>query len=418
MKLPVLTLLLYMMPGIFASAEEAPPFDKWSLWSGTTQLRGANIWQTRSYRGTYDYVERASVGPTFTQEEFDTLSKLGANYVQISHPGLFSEVPPYRRDTAAIENLDRLLSMIHKADMFAVIAFRSGPGRSEFTFVRGEVGDWYHKRQLDETIWDDKRRQDAWVDMCRFTAERYRENPVVVGYEFMVEPNGNVTDTGSGAGSPGAFYPEFAGTEHDWNLFYPRIIRAVRDVDPLAPLLIGPMGYSSVGWLPYLVKTKAERVVYVVHQYAPYSDYTHQGPSGQNTYPAPAGSGSFNRSWIQQLLAPIVRWAEDQSRIAITEFGVARWVPGADRFIDDQISLFEEHNWNHAIWVWHPATYPAAGFPGNMHIALGPAPDATRPAAASALLDALSKHWKKNRVRPSTIGHAFPSTNDTPTVRQ
>ena len=61
MKLRVLMLLLYVIPGIFVNAEEGPTFDKWSLWSSTTQLRGANIWQTRSYKGTYDYVERASV---------------------------------------------------------------------------------------------------------------------------------------------------------------------------------------------------------------------------------------------------------------------------------------------------------------------------------------------------------------------
>ena len=136
----LISLLCVTLGGQVGAAEEAA-FDKWSLWTGPTRLRGANIWQTRSYKGTYDYVERATVGPTFKQEEFDRLASLGANYVQISHPGLFSEAPPYRRDPGAIDNLDRLLSMIHKADMFAVIAFRSGPGRSEFTFVRGEAGD-------------------------------------------------------------------------------------------------------------------------------------------------------------------------------------------------------------------------------------------------------------------------------------
>lgn len=395
------------------NADEAPAFDKWSLWAGPTKLRGANIWQTRSYKGTYDYVKRSTCGPIFKQEEFDRLAALGANYVQISHPGLYSEAPPYRRDPGAIENLDRLLAMIHKADMFAVIAFRSGPGRSEFTFVRGEVGKWYHKKQLDETIWDDKRRQKAWVDMCRFTAERYRDNPIVVGYEFMVEPNGNAVDSGSGAGSPDDFYPEYAGTEHDWNFFYPRIVETVRNVDTRTPLLIGPMGYSSIGWLPFLMKSKAERVVYVVHQYAPYSTYTHQGPLGTATYPDRA----FNMAWINNLLAGASRWAGDNTRIAVTEFGVARWVPGAHRFVADQVAAFEKNGWNHAIWVWHPATYPAAGFPGNMHIALGADPEKTTPVESSALLDALSSNWKSNTLRPSTIGHPFPATDETTTVQ-
>ena len=39
---------------------------------------------------------------------------LGANYVNISHPGLFGEDPPYVLDEAVQDNLDRLLDMIAK----------------------------------------------------------------------------------------------------------------------------------------------------------------------------------------------------------------------------------------------------------------------------------------------------------------
>ena len=64
-------------------------FDKWSLWSGETQLRGANIFQRRVYPELdYDWLGPNPLGPPFTQEDFNQLASLGCNYVNISHPGL------------------------------------------------------------------------------------------------------------------------------------------------------------------------------------------------------------------------------------------------------------------------------------------------------------------------------------------
>ena len=48
-------------------------------------------------------------------------------------------------------NLDNLVAMAHNADLFVVISFRTGPGRSDFTFYRD--GDWYPPSYLIETVW-------------------------------------------------------------------------------------------------------------------------------------------------------------------------------------------------------------------------------------------------------------------------
>ena len=62
--------------------------------------------------------------------------------------------------------------MIHKADMFAVITFRTGPGRSDFTFYSEGAGDWFDPELLREWVWEDKTSQEAWIEMWRYTAER------------------------------------------------------------------------------------------------------------------------------------------------------------------------------------------------------------------------------------------------------
>jgi hypothetical protein len=200
-----------------------PSFDKMDLWNLKTgpHLRGANIWQRRVYPELDgpEFMGPGPVGPPATQEDFDRLAALGCNYVNISHPGLFTETPPYRLDKRIQDNLDTLIDMIEKADMFCVISFRTGPGRSEFTFVSEDLGDWFDESYLNDSVWQDQEAQDAWVTMWEYTANQYKDNPVVAGYDLMVEPNSN--ETGSNyvhdyldIWDPEEFYDTYAGNSH------------------------------------------------------------------------------------------------------------------------------------------------------------------------------------------------------------
>ncbi|HID92700.1 MAG TPA: hypothetical protein EYP60_01270, partial [bacterium (Candidatus Stahlbacteria)] len=314
-RILLLMLLLLVLLDNQLNAETV--IDKWALWTGGTHLRGANIYQRRVYPELDgpDFMGSGSVGPPYIQEDFNRLAAMGANYVNISHPGLFTEKPPYTLDQDIQDNLDSLLGMIAKANMFAVISFRTGPGRSEFTFFWDEVGDWFDTGYLNDSVWQDQAAQNAWVAMWHYTAERYRDNPIVVGYNLMVEPNSN--EVGSHAlndplniWNPEEFYSNYGGTLYDWNQLYPRITAAIREVDSTTPILVGGMGYSAIEWLPYLQPTGDTRTVYTVHQYEPFV-YTHQEPPLVNTYPGvfdTDGDGvddQFNRTWLDNLLTTV-----------------------------------------------------------------------------------------------------------------
>ena len=118
--------------------------------------------------------------------------------------------------------------------------------------------------------------------MWRYTAERYRDNPVVVGYDLMCEPNSNeildewdqdefqalLMAARSTTGTPGI------------RISLRPSARWIRET----PILVGGNGYSALDWLPYLEPVEAERIVYTFHQYAPFM-YTHQEPGEEYTYP-------------------------------------------------------------------------------------------------------------------------------------
>jgi hypothetical protein len=383
--------------------------DKMSLWTNGTQLRGADIWQRKVYPELDGptFMGNGKLGPPYTQQDFDDLAALGANFVVISHPGIYTETAPYTVDNDVQDNLDEILEKIEEADMFAVIAFRTGPGRSEFTFVREDVGDWFDKSYLDDSVWTSEEKQDPWADMWRHTAMRYKDNPIVVGYELMVEPNPD--EVFFDIYDPEEFYPKHEGSTYDWNRFYPEMVDAIRDADNETPILVGGMGYSGVAWLSYLDVSDDDRIVYTVHQYEP-STYTHQAgsrwsyPGSMDTDWDDVSDSKVDKAWLDELLQEVddFRLWNDAS-VACTEYGAYRWLPGADGFVEDEIELFEERAMNHAIWSWDPAYDGFTGEVNAFNFRFGSDQSNTED-VSNELQDTIKDYWSRNRVRPSDFG--------------
>ncbi len=229
---------------------EKPLVDKFLLWLGQKPLRGASIWQrVRVPSLDGDLLGEGHIGPPYSQEDFFRLTQAGANWVNLSVPGVFTETAPYDLDCAALYHLDELVEKARRANLYVVISFRTGPGRSEFTFQRDGAGTLYPAELLREEVWTQWRAQSAWAEMWRFVAQRYRRHPAIAGYQLMTAPNGHellhITE-------PRDFYPTFAGTSYDWNSLLPRLIQAIREVDEETPILVAPAGRATLSWLPYL----------------------------------------------------------------------------------------------------------------------------------------------------------------------
>ena len=411
----VLVCLLFLLSGscqLFESDNDNTQGDissKWEMWSEATMLRGANIYQRKVYPELdgYEFMGSGSVGPPYTQADFNSLSGMGANYVNISHPGIYTENPPYKLDSEIFEHLEHLVEMVGQADMFAVISFRTGPGRSEFTFFWGEDDDWFDNSYYNDEVWISSDAQNAWIKMWRQTASRFKDNHYVVGYDLMVEPNSN--EVWLDIWDQGEFYDRYSNTLYDWNQLFPRIIQAIREMDTEMPILIGGMGYSAVDWLPYVVPVSDSKTLYTVHQYAPVV-FTHQDPGGIFCYPGcfDADWDGLNdivdKSWLSGLFDLISEFKSSHDRIvACNEYGVMRWVCGAAQFMEDQMVFFEDHNMNYALWVWEPSWQLWSEDVNAFNFRFGPDPYNTADVGSSALIEVIKKYWNKNSLRPSTL---------------
>ena len=393
-----------------AAAYSAPTYDKFALWQGETQLRGANTWQ-RVVVPEVDgrrFLGNGHVGPPYTQEDFDRLAALGANYVNLSGPGIYTETPPYVLDEQVLAYWDRVLAMAEKADLFAVITFRTGPGRSDFTFYDEDIEEWGDPSLVIENVWTDQDAQDAWAEMWRTAAEHFRGNPVVVGYDLMCEPNaaGRLLEIWE----PDEFYAQYAGTTYDWNAFYPHIVAAIRQVDTDTPILVSAMGWGAVHWLPYLKPVDDARIVYTVHQYEPQVQYTHQAPEAHHTYPGyydvdwDGEPEHFDRDWLDAYLQPIDAFkARYGVPVAVNEYGVMRWAPNAADFMRDEMALFEQRGVNHAFWAYSPAWPPYAENIDAFDFLHGPDPDVHYNVIPNPLFDVIRADWAQNTIRPSTV---------------
>jgi hypothetical protein len=336
--------------------------EKFDLWRGP-YLRGANIWQKRVMPD--DAMGPGPAGPPYSQQDFDELASWGANYANISHPGIFTERADYQIEEGVFQNLSDLIDKAERAGLFVVVSYRTGPGRNEAVFG-GEDSTPLTK------VWKNKAAQNAWVEMWRETARRLKDRKNVVGYDLMVEP-----DTKKAA---------------LWNRLASSITDAIRAIDSTTPILIGGADWSTVDSLDSLAATGDARTVYTVHQYEP-SDYTQEGAS------------SFSTNQLQDLYNRISSFeTTNRVPIAINEFGVVRFARDADSFVSTQMAMIEGLGANHALWLWETSFRLDYD---DFNFRRGPDPNNHVDVAESDLIRVIKADWSKNVIHFPDVRNNF-----------
>lgn len=421
---------------VTATLPDAPPpcpaeiRSEWDLWKTGTCLRGANIWQAVVYKDR-DRKVYGEMETRYGEDSFEKLKRWRGNYVNISHPGTFSEKKikaagargeEYRRVDPILANLRQLIEWCAKKELFVVISFRTGPGRSELVFEEKKKSGLLAK--LFET--DDRGRlkdeaaeaQDAWVRMWQDTACEFKDAGNVVGYDLMVEP---VTKHEAKGG---------ADMQRLWAGLAGRIADGIRNVagDKKTPIIVGGINYSSACSLACMRPADfAGRgpVVFGVHQYAPYDEYTHQ----ENKYAAFYCDGeervkdklgekhsprAFD-SWVKDRLTERYGWVNgfksrpDAVPVAVNEYGASRWAgemrgeqhfPDAGRFLTYQMELIEKVGANHALWLWEA---PHCVGPDKLNFQNGTDPGnhwiiARAQEDQDGLIFEIKKNWNRNVV--------------------
>jgi len=204
---------------------------------------------------------------------------------------------------------------------------REGPGRPDF--------------ERSHEIWRDAPAQEAYAKMWREVAAHYRGRVSIVGYDLMCEPHPD---------------QEAKQPLGDWNALAKKITAAIREVDPQTPILVNSSGWAYPQQFEELQPTGDPRTVYTVHFYDPHY-YTHQKPGDKVGYPGFRVPGKENAPWdkaaLEARLAPVRAFQQKHHvPIFVGEFGCARYAPGAEEWLRDQMDLYERNGWSWAYWAF------------------------------------------------------------------
>lgn len=367
------------------------------LWpvEGPPVLRGACIAQRRRVQSV-DGPTFGGGGPTvpaYGAREFDALAEAGANLVVMSFPGIWSIAAPYRADAAMIDLLGRQLDQAQRAGLYAVVGFRSGPGRSDFIFHRDSAGDWFPKELIVDSIWRNREAQAAWADMCVEGAKLIASRSEIAGLILMVEPEPNFTGLDHDGRQLGVWEPaEYArrvGEISDWRRIASDCAKATRAADASLPILISPPAFARPDFLPVMGEPPVPGVVWCVHDYEP-RDFTHMPQTSAGLIPFQERRGEFE----QRMTAA----KQQGAPVFLGEFGVARWQDDAGKYLAARASACEALGVNWAAFRW--PTFNAAYEEADNMFNVVKGPDRPLGAGDIATITALREAWMRNTARP------------------
>jgi len=305
-KLALLFFSLIGFAGPVASAERPDAFALWKQGA----FRGANVMQAQC-----------------TVEDLRILSSWSANLAEIPVSNVYAPTAPYAFQAENLAKLDKAVQAAEQAHLYVVLTCREGPGRPDFN--------------RSHEIWRDAAAQEAYARMWREIALHYRGRASVVGYDLMCEPHPD---------------EEAKQPLGDWNELAKKITAAIREVDQETPILVNSSGWAYPQLFEALRPTGDPRTVYTVHFYDPHY-YTHQKPAEKVVYPGFRVPGKQDGPWdkatLEARLAPVRAFQQKHNvPIFVGEFGCARYAPGAEQWLRDQIDLYEQYGWSWAYWAF------------------------------------------------------------------
>lgn len=221
-----------------------------------------------------------------------------------------------------IARLDSAIPLARKYHIRLLIDMHVAPGdgHGQFSFTP-------EKQQLLTDVWQE-------------IAAKYHAEPVIWGYDLLNEP------------SETNYVYSVVGSL-DWNRWAEKIARAIRKVDPDKPIIVESASAGNVLGFEYLHPIDVPNVIYSFHFYNP-QVYTHQnvgGKTGAISYPGMVQGKFHDREALEKIMRPAIEF-QKQYRVPIYvgEFSAVRWAPGAEKYLEDCIAIFEKYGWD---WTYH-----------------------------------------------------------------
>ena len=223
-----------------------------------------------------------------------------------------------------LDQLEKIRPYCEKYGVYVVVDLHALPGGR---YENRSMAMFYEKPYAEEFV-------RVWTKI----AKRLKGHRFIWAYDLVNEPVQKMD------------IPE--GMD-DFRSLQIKAAKAIRKIEPNKPIIFEVFKWDSPDGFKYLKPIDMPNIIYQAHMYRP-GAYTHQGIHGSPTgiaYPGEIRGKMENKETLREYLQPVREFQQAYNvHIYIGEFSAARWAPGAEKYLSDVISIFEEYDWD---WSYH-----------------------------------------------------------------
>lgn len=236
----------------------------------------------------------------------------------------YSDVNQYENWlTQKVEEFDKVLNESEPLGLQMIIDMHLTPG--------GRDNNDQH------IMFNSKELHDLFIECWKMIATNFKGKSGIWAYDLMNEPN------------------QINLAEYDYLTIQYEAARAIREIDDEIPIIVTSNKWSGTTSYSYMSPLPLKNIIYQAHMYTPH-DYTHQGvkavmPDVLKPYPGIFYDVCYDKERLNKDFKEFIEFQQNyRTRMYIGEFSAIRWAPGAAQYLDDLISIFEEHGWD---WSYH-----------------------------------------------------------------
>lgn len=181
-----------------------------------------------------------------TQEDIKYLKSTGINHIRLPfHYKLFTQDLYMGKRNAGFTYFDRIIEWCREENLYVLLDMHCSPG--------GQTGDNIDDSYGYPYLLKSKMSQDLMTEVWLKIANKYKDNPIILGYDLTNEPIAHY------------FEGEMAVLNHELFLLYKRIVAEIRKVDGNHLIFLNGSNWSTN--FDVFEEIVDDKIVYEFHKY-------------------------------------------------------------------------------------------------------------------------------------------------------
>lgn len=257
------------------------------------------------------------------EDDIKRISQWGMNCLRIPFNSRLLEIEPFTYSLDNFQYLDKVINWCKKYKLVAILDMHAACGAQNH--------DWHSDSLGKADLWSKKNLQKRTLALWQIVAERYKNNPTVIGYDLLNESVVNDSKV--------------------LNDFYRRIIRTIRHVDQKSILFIEGNVWAQD--IECLDQFDDDNYALSIHSYAPLEMTFNFIPHLR--YPLRSSKGVWDKLTMKQHLAKYNKISKERNvPIFLGEFGVnyRQNLYGEVDWLDDMLSFCEDFQFHWTYWTY------------------------------------------------------------------